>query len=204
MKKMLEPLRDLVKRGSELRERLLQDRYGNDFDFVMVRWAMDSVAALNFIRINPASMAFSQPEAATRDKSRLETRLAAVESVLFQVETGFIGNIRHVLHADIFDSMISQADELRETGHLIPAAVLGRIIVERWVRDNAEAAKIPAHDTAKVSVLNDQLRKAEKYSQPKWREIQHMCDIGNDAAHGKEPEDADVRLLLDFCRVNCL
>lgn len=119
---------------------------------------------------------------------------------------GFAGRLKRVLHVEMFDSLASQGRGLLQTGHRIPAAVLGRIALEDWLRDEAEAAGIPNHDTAKASALNDHLKAANKFPQPKWRHIQALLDIGNQAAHGKDDQftDDDVVRLLTFVESNCL
>jgi uncharacterized ferredoxin-like protein len=86
----------------------------------------------------------------------------------------------------------------------VPAAVLGRIVIERWLRDQAEAAGIPEFDTAKA--LNDDLKKAGQYSGPKCKQVQAHLAVGNSAAHGKTDEfsENDVRVMLEYARANCL
>jgi len=106
----------------------------------------------------------------------------------------------------MFGSLVEQAKELLESGHSTPAAVLGRIVLERWLRDEAAKAEIQDADSSKVSVLNDNLKNAGAFSLPKWRHVQSLLDVGNAAAHGKESAFSveDVRRLLTFAESNCV
>lgn len=63
---------------------------------------------------------------------------------------GFVGKLKFLIHAEMFDSLLDQADSLLNSGHKIPSAVLGRIVIERWLRDQAEKAEISNWDTAKA------------------------------------------------------
>lgn len=106
------------------------------------------------------------------------------------------------MQAEILDSVVDQAELLFSSGHVLPAAVLGRIVLERWLRELATKQNIPDADTAKATVLNDKLKQASAFSTPKWRQIQTYIDVGNSAAHGKVGEfsDDDVSRLLVFVR----
>ncbi len=129
-----------------------------------------------------------------------------LESARDSLQHGFVGNIRSLLHAEMFDSIVEQADGLLASRHKIPAAVLGRIVIERWLRDQAEKVGISNWDTDKATVLNDNLKRAEIFSVPKWQLIQSLLDIGNSAAHGGDSEFSvdDVRRMLDFTKANCV
>jgi hypothetical protein len=125
-----------------------------------------------------------------------------LESASDMLAAGFIGSLRSIVQAEILDSVVDQAELLFKAGHVLPAAVLGRIVLERWLRGLATKQNIPDADTAKVTVLNDKLKQAAAFSTPKWRQIQTYIDVGNSAAHGKVGEfsDDDVGRLLVFVR----
>jgi hypothetical protein len=113
---------------------------------------------------------------------------------------GFVGNLRSLVQAEILDSVVNQADVLLKAGQILPAAVLGRIVLERWLRDQANSAGISEAETERASMLNDKLKKAGKLSTPKWRQVQAGLDVGNAAAHGNVNEFSkdDVIRLLTF------
>lgn len=216
MQKVLERLRELLHEGQALGQQRrvvglippvpFLPQPGSVFQQGLQTWAMDCRAALKFVQLAELAAYFEPPTFDPSDASMHTIRLAALESAISQIQSGFVGNIRRLLHADIFESMIEQADALLTAGHTTPAAVLGRIVIEQWLRDRAEAVGIPDHDKTKASKLNDDLKKAGEYSVPKWRQIQTHVDVGNSAAHGKTDEftDDQVRQLLEYARANCL
>ena len=137
--------------------------------------------------------------------SLCQNQVGVLESARTLVEAGLVGKLRHLLHADLLDSLLDEANHLQETGHLIPAAVLGRIVIEGWLRDQAESHGIADHDTKKASILNDELKKETVYSTPRWRKIQSHLDVGNSAAHGKTEEftHKDVEGMIAFAKAHC-
>jgi len=211
MQRIVEQLRRLAREGHKLRKvGRASDGFtaARELRLKEQKWVIDCRTVLSFARLPDHARYF-------RDILSVESgcyvgvtddRLAALESAISQIEGGFVGNIRHLLHADIFDSLIEQGTALLAEGHTTPAAVLGRIVIERWLRDQAEAAGIPDHKTAKASKLNDDLKKAAKYPVPKWQQIRAHLAVGNSAAHGKTDEfsPGDVGQLLEWGRANCL
>jgi hypothetical protein len=129
-----------------------------------------------------------------------------LESARDALQQGFAGKIRYLLHAELFSSVLDQAGGLLETGHKIPAAVLGRIVIEGWLRDQAEKAGIAGWEAEKASSLNENLKKAGVFPVPKWRHIQSLIDVGNSAAHGKDAEfsEEDVKRMIAFAQTNCV
>ena len=129
-----------------------------------------------------------------------------LESAKDEISSGLLGNIRHLLHADMFASIVEQASELLEKGHLTPAAVLGRIVIERWLRDLGEKSGVADYGTIKAATLNERLKGAGIFSTAKWGLVQGFLGIGNAAAHGKEDQFSrkDVEQMLEFARANCL
>jgi hypothetical protein len=219
MQQIVQQLRRLADEGYELRKEVrgvfsltahTKPAARDNTAFKVKRWVFDCHAALLFVQMMHLAKHFGgDPTSGCLSDDLLDTRLAAIESAITQIEGGWLSSIRHLLHADIFDSMVAQGIALLDAGHTIPAAVLGRIVIERWLRDQAESAGIPDYDSAKASKLNDALKGAQKYSVARWRQIQAHLDVGNAAAHGdtndtKGVTDDNVRLLLEYARTNCL
>jgi len=93
---------------------------------------------------------------------------------------------------------LEQADALLKAAHKVPAAVLVRVALERWIRDQAEKAGIPGFDSQKPSRLNDDLKGNGIFSKPKWGQVQSVLHLGNSSAHGKADEftEQDVQFAL--------
>lgn len=132
--------------------------------------------------------------------------VGVLESASECLANGFVGQLRFMIHAEMFGTLAEQARELLKHGHKIPAAVLGRIAIEDWLRDESQRTGIPTFATDRAAKLNDALKASGKLSPPKWRLLQSFLDVGNSAAHGKSEEfaEADVTRMLDFIETNCV
>ena len=178
----------------------------DQFDRQFTRWVLSSKQVLEHASLQPF---LSEVRSVLGDESYHAWQVSRIAGVLESarecMEGGFVGQLRHLLHAEMFESFSEQAKELLETGHRIPAAVLARIVIEKWLRDQGEKAKITDWQTLRASAINDNLKNVAVFSAPKWRHIQSLLDIGNSAAHGKDTEftDADVKRMIDFIEVEC-
>jgi len=178
-----------------------------EFDRCFTRWRLSAKKVLEYAGLDSFLADYQVIEEEKCHPARTLPYLAGIlQSARECLENGFTGKLRHLLHAEMFNSLVEQAKELLDTGHNIPAAVLCRIVIERWLRDQAEKAGVPNWDKAKASVINDALRNAGVFTTPKWRHVQGLLDVGNAAAHGDEKEftEADVRRMIDFAEANCM
>lgn len=171
------------------------------------KWVQSSEHFLDFIGLTTFRERFASTyKQNIRATYKFAQLVGILESAQDEIANGFLGKIVYLAHADLFGSVVEQAEELLKVGHILPAAVLGRIVIESWLRDEAERNQVPDHETAKASVLNDRLKSAGVFAVPKWRLIQGYLDVGNAAAHGKQEEfsPTDVTQLLMFAQTNCI
>lgn len=134
-----------------------------------------------------------------------DTRTASgiLDAAIALVNGGFVGNLLHKVHAEYGVSLAEDARQLLKAGNLHGAGALGRIVLEQWIRDTAERAKIAGHDGAKASVVLNACKEASLFPLARWRQIQAHLDTGNDAAHGKSLDLELVTNLLDFVDRHC-
>jgi hypothetical protein len=129
--------------------------------------------------------------------------LGEIEAALDDLENGFLINQEFLVAADVFDSVLAQAKHLLDAKYKDPAAVLGRVVMEDSLKRLARANGFSTLDNngknKKASVINDELKTANLYNQPQWRQLQAWFDIGNDAAHGNFSNfsDDDVKRMLE-------
>ena len=169
----------------------------------VIRWMTNCESVIQFAALPTYLTKFFEAQRGRASDSWKIAQVAGLlQSAIDMLEGGFIGNLRTLVQAEILDSVVDQADSLLKSGHVLPAAVLSRVVLERWLRDQAGSSGIPEADTARASTLNDKLKKAGKLSTTKWRQIQGGLDVGNAAAHGKVDEFSrdDVIRLLVFVR----
>lgn len=211
MTKIRDTIQKLIAEGEAIKGQVshitgLGDKEREVFFRNSQRWLLNSKTVLAFSQTGHLDSFKEIESSRSYPAAKLAMQIGILESALDSIEAGFIGNLRHLLHADLFGNIIEQAEDLLVNGHIIPAAVLGRIVIEEWIRDLSEKEGIPNHDSAKASILNDELKKRNVFATPRWRHIQGLLDVGNSAAHGKTDEftDNDVRRLLDFAKDNCI
>lgn len=135
------------------------------------------------------------------DHVRNEHQVQAITGLLIgaltDLEGGFLASQEFQIAGEVFDSLLEQAKELHRGGHKDIAAILGRIVLEDALR---RLARVEGVSTAqKAAKINDELKSNNRYSQPRWRQIQAWLDIGNAAAHGKFSDYSadDVTAFLD-------
>jgi hypothetical protein len=135
-------------------------------------------------------------------------RLAGImSSAQEELEKGFIGSIRHDVDAEVFDSLYLEADGLFRKGHYLTTAILGRVILERWLRDISEKMGIETKREDKLKDINDKLLENGKISQSKYKLIKYFVLLGNTAVHSQQDDNIksdDVKNMLEFIRVNCI
>ena len=97
------------------------------------------------------------------------------------------------LRANIHDDFLVQASELLDASYHVAALVLTGGVLENHLQKMIHAHGLTLPSKGSISKYNDLLRD-NAYDQPKWRRIQSISDLRNDAAHGKSskitPEDA--------------
>lgn len=208
MRKVLDFLDSLVEEGVHLEslyDAPLERKVEGGFTRRYRKWKQSVLEVLGYLGLERYVRAVDNAFHMARSTEVSEVT-GLVESARDLIRNGFVGDIKHLLHAEMFETMAEQAKGLLESGHAVPAAVLGRIVLEDWLRDQAEKAGIPAPKGTKAAVVNENLKKASIFSVPKWRQVQVYLDIGNAAAHGDEKgfTQADVEKLLEFIEANCI
>lgn len=136
------------------------------------------------------SLHFKEMERLTNHRVEQASQVQAIEGFLIgaldDLENGFLIGQEFLIASDVFDSVIEEAKYLLKAGYKDPAAILGRVVLENALKRIARVENIA--DNAKASIINDELKKAGRYPQPQWRQVQTWLDIGNSAAHGRFDE----------------
>lgn len=142
------------------------------------------------------------------DKFPKDTRLAElvgiVESAHEMLDAGFDLNLKSILHADFFDSLDAQAEELNANGYTGSAAVICRIILEQWLRDLSEQQGLKDFKTTFVSKLLPAL--PEEIIGGSRKIVEAYLNLGNKAAHNKASniDSEHVKKVIDFIKKHCI
>jgi hypothetical protein len=133
----------------------------------------------------------------TNKKYRIHEIKGLLKGSLDDLENGFLIGQESLIACEVFNSLLEEAESLFEHGHDQAAAILGRVVLEDALKRLARLEQLD--DTKKATLLNDELKKARRYNQIQWRQIQVWLDIGNDAAHNNPPtyKKEQVKDLLD-------
>lgn len=127
--------------------------------------------------------------------------IGVISGALNDLENGYLIGQEFLIAGEVFDSILEQAKYLIQSNYKDPATVLARVVLEDALKRVARAEGVD--ENQKASVINDELKKKGRFSQPQWRFIQGWLDIGNSAAHGKfdqYTQDDVVKMIDDVER----
>lgn len=176
------------------------------FEYHYTKWIEDARSVLSHANLEPYLDTFIREISHSSPREKIPNLVGILHSARDCLEQGFVGKLKYLLHAEMFDSFVGQAKELLANGFLLPAGVVSRIIIERWLRDQGEKQGIEGWSSKKASQVNDELKRGGTFSTNKWRLIQSLLDAGNAAAHGNEDEISKecVQRMIDFIESQCL
>ena len=100
------------------------------------------------------------------------------------VDQGLLQSLESRLRANIHDDFLVQASELLDADYHVAALVLTGGVLENHLQKMIQAGGLVLPKKESISKYNDLLRD-NAYDQPKWRRIQSISDLRNEAAHGK-------------------
>lgn len=129
---------------------------------------------------------YSQDLEAILLKLRLQNDLMQSAKAVF---TSSLFDIAAVVQADLFDSELDAARELRGKGFLRPSGVVAGVVLERHL---AQVTANHNHTMRKksptINDYNELLKREGVVDVPAWRQIQRLADLRNLCAHNKERE----------------
>jgi hypothetical protein len=124
--------------------------------------------------------------------------LGVLNALLFDYKRGFLTSIEEGLRAGVLGDFLSIAKFLlaEDTSrYKDPAAVVTGVVLEEHLRKLAHKNSIPEHDNSgkrkKASTLNDELYKANAYTQSYHQNVTAWLAIRNNAVHANWSEYTD-------------
>jgi hypothetical protein len=111
-----------------------------------------------------------------------------------------LADIEGSLEATLLDDELAAASELLRTKHVRSAGVIAGVVLERHLKTVADGHEVKlGRRKAQIGNLNDALKEARVFDNPRWREIQRLGDIRNLCAHDgeREPKPEEVRELIE-------
>ena len=154
---------------------------------------------LNGLRAGTDSLgqkAFSDSSAVAM---RFQTQLAILRSVGRRFDSSLF-EIKQLLQADLFDSEVDSARELRSRGFLRAAGAVVGVVLEKHLGQAIDNHGITVRKkNPAIGDLNDLLKNEGVLDIPSWRQVQRLGDIRNLCDHnkGREPTSEEVEELID-------
>jgi hypothetical protein len=147
---------------------------------------------------------------------QFSTAISVYGAVHNDLMSGWIGNLRHLLRAEVFSDFLDMAEHLLEQGYKDPAAVMIGSVLEDHLRQLATQHNIRLTQTGqngkvspkKADTLNGDLRNQNVYNKLDQKQVTAWLDLRNNAAHGHYGEYTaeHVKMMLagvlDFIRRN--
>jgi hypothetical protein len=200
--KILDRLRELVRRGDELRAQQMTGEYG---EYVadkqgVERWLTNCLSVLRLLGEGaPHTARFSEAVARAQQwvtfLSNFDTMLGIVKAAAEDVEGGFLGERDLLVTADAFESLLEQAEHLLSNGYKDAAAVLVGAVLESSLRKLCDKRGVAYTSKETMEPLNVKLAKDGAYQRLTHKMITTWGELRNNAAHGDfdKHSEADVR-----------
>jgi hypothetical protein len=109
-------------------------------------------------------------------------------------------DIKQLVQADLFDSELEAANELKKKGFLRGAGAIAGVVLEMHLAQVCDNHNVKiTKKTPSISDYNDKLKENGTYDTPTWRKIQHLGDLRNLCDHKKkkEPKPEDIDELIE-------
>ncbi|MEQ1905150.1 MAG: hypothetical protein ABL888_13255 [Pirellulaceae bacterium] len=101
------------------------------------------------------------------------------------VNSGHIETLESQIRAHVHDDFLQQSKDLLTSNYHVAAMVLVGGVLEDHLEKLCTKNALAWSGTGSISKYNDACRKGNIYDQAKWRRIQSIGDLRNQAAHGQ-------------------
>ena len=156
-----------------------------------------------------SSVYFEKANAILQEKHSSYDNLAGVigvaESLLLDVEAGYLQTFEELIHADVFSDFLEMSEHLVSSGYKDAAAVMVGSTLEVHLKQLATKFSIPIESSGrpkKLDVINSDLVKSGAYTKLDQKNVTAWLGLRNQAAHGNytEYDKQQVNLLLSSVR----
>lgn len=114
--------------------------------------------------------------------STLEECKALLQAASEDYKGGYLFNARGLIQAEVFDSVLEQANELLNSGYKDPACVIAGVAIETTLKELCTRNGVPH---SKLDRMNADLCKAGVYNLGMQKQVTAWAERRNKAAHGE-------------------
>ncbi len=101
------------------------------------------------------------------------------------VDAGHLETLEAQIRALVHDDFLQQAKDLLASNYHVAAMVLAGGVLEDHLKKLCTTNGLTWNGSGSISKYNDACRQGNVYDQAKWRRIQSIGDLRNQAAHGQ-------------------
>ncbi len=137
------------------------------------------------------------------DGVKLPMIIGVVESLLYDLESGYLSSLTEMIHGDLFSDFLEMSEYLLKEGYKDAAAVITGGTLEAHLRQLCLKFKLDTELNSqkdsrpkKSETLNSNLSKASAYSKLDQKNVTSWLDLRNKAAHGKYSEYTNQQVNL--------
>ena len=139
------------------------------------------------------------------DGSTIQDRFKKLHAIFLSAKDDFEGgclfDVRKLIHADVFDDELEQAEYFLKEGYKVPAAVIAGTVLESCLRQLCDDHDVDSGNT--LNPMNDALGKEGVLNKLQKKQITAWADIRNSAAHGHPDnfDNSDVEQMIFGVRI---
>ena len=132
----------------------------------------------------------------------IRTKVGTLKGIKDVIEADLLISVEELIHAEFFDDLLSQAEYLVTQSYFIAAGVLGRCVLEEFLRKWCDKAKCQIAKPEGKRTIEDHkaaLYAGQHLDKIQMKSIEVMAAVGNDCAHntGKATKDQVEKMLRD-------
>lgn len=207
--KLITRIDHVISLGDSTQETSRASDFGTIVDYGLMRKFVASGKSLLISTVGKKHPYYEEFHSATDDNVEMSVKagIYIIESLRYEVENGWLNNLKGIVSSEIFTDFLEMAEHLLERDYKDPAAVMIGSVLEEHLRQLCIKNDIPASTWKKEKVvplnantLNTELAKKGAINSFDLKSITAQLDIRNDAAHGNwsKYDKKQVQMMYDY------
>ena len=206
---LLKRIDHVISLGDTTQETSRASDFGNIVDYGLMRMFVASGKSLLLSTVGKKHPYYEEFHYTTDDNVEMSVKagIYIIESLRYEVENGWLNNLKGIVSAEIFTDFLEMAEHLLEKDYKDQAAVIIGSVLEEHLRQLCMKKHIPISSLKKdkliplnANTLNTELAKIGAINSFDLKSITAQLDIRNDAAHGHwiKYDKNQVQMMHDY------